>query len=712
MDMKVENLIIGYDLCNDYSRISCYNEKKKEPESICTVGDKISHRIPAVLFKDRLTQEWSFGEEALQNVKEKDGWLFENFVAGYEEVPLLSVYGEQYEKRELIETFVTLSLALLNHYYPSNRIETIIFTTPELSPKLIVDLKALKNLPQFEESQIDVQSHIASYEYYALSQNKDLWRHDVGLFEYDAKGLTYYHLSISRRHHPIIVEASAFPLSAYLNYEDYQNCSGPELDKRFLEIVKEVMSQKIISTVYLCGEGFETDWMNLSLKTLCMNRRVFKGQNLYAKGACYSGLLESQETKNDEFVILNDDIVSKWVYIRGSHGKEKMRYELVKAGDYWYNINQNVEFVLDQTETINLYVRDIRTNKEIGIPLKLEALPEREPKTTRIAFNLSFENSKICNIVMQDAGFGSLFKATDRTWKKHLNIDEYEGQKAEEEIGRLIICKYLPEKIPYYFNISGVKVYTVEELCYYIYNNIYAVHEEIFDEELFYWLEKSVLEEKLARGLRNLKKANPSLKEQVRYLLTYVDYYSEEECYQLMLAIDEMELQDPIESRKVEADNYIKYARYAEAISVYSNVIYQMEHYEDLNITKKFKGDVYHNLGVAYMRLLNGDAAKEAFKKAYFLNQNKESLKSYLWALKLLNDESRFFDITEEYHLTEAFINTVLDEYNRILAASKTNNQHYDNVKKRFSNIYDDTFDQEARAYIDELKLWYKGEEQ
>jgi len=55
---------------------------------------------------------------------------------------------------------------------------------------------------------------------------------------------------------------------------------------------------------------------------------------------------------------------------------------------------------------------------------------------------------------------------------------------------------------------------------------------------------------------------------------------------------------------------------------------------------------------------------------------------------------------------------TVLDEYNRILAASKTNNQHYDNVKKRFSNIYDDTFDQEARAYIDELKLWYKGEEQ
>lgn len=709
--MKVKKLIIGYDLCSDYSRISCYNEKKKEPESICMAGDKISHQIPTVLFKDRLTGEWSFGEEALQNANEKDGWLFENFVAEYGEEPLICVYGEQYEKRELIETFVTLSLTLLNYYYPMNMIEAITFTTPELSQRLIADLKSLKSLPQLELSRIDAHSHIASYEYYALSQNKDLWRHDVGLFEYDSKGLAYYHLSISRRHLPIIVEASVFPLSAYLNYEDYKSCSDPELDRRFLEIVKEVMSQKIISTVYLCGEGFEEDWMNLSLKTLCMNRRVFKGQNLYAKGACYSGLIESQDAKQDNFMILNDDIVSKWVYIRGSHGRETIRYELVKAGDYWYNINQKVEFVLDQTDTVILYVRDVRTNKEIGIPLKLEALPARETKTTRIEFDLSFESSKVCNIVMRDAGFGSLFKATDKTWEKRLNIDEYEGQKAEEETGRLIICKPLPEKIPYYFTISGVKVYTIEELCYYIYNNIFAVHEEVFEEDLFYWLEKGVLQEKLARGMRNMKKANPSLKELVRYLLTYVDYYSEEECYQLMLIIDEFELQDPIESSKVEADNYIKYARYAEAITVYTNIIYQIEHDKDINITKPFKGDVYHNLGVAYMRLLNGNAAKEAFKKAYFLNRNKESLKSHLWALKLLNDESGFFDITEEYHLSEDFIKTVLEEYNRIFEDSKTNNQRYDNTMKRFSET-SDAYNQEARAYIDELKQWYKGEGQ
>jgi len=709
--MKIKHLIIGYDLCDDYSTISCYNEKKKEPESICMAGNKISHQIPSALFKDRMTGEWSFGEAALQNTNEKEGWLFENFVSEYEVTPFLCVYGEQYEKRELIEKFVALSLTSLNNYYPVNKVDVITFTIPELGQTLVTDLKALNKLPCFEESQISVQSHIASYEYYALSQNKDLWRHDVGLFEYDSKGLIYYHLTISRRHLPIIVEASSFPLSAYLNYEDYKYCSGPELDRRFLEVVKEVMNQKIVSTVYLCGEGFEEDWMNLSLKTLCTNRRVFKGQNLYAKGACYSSLLEKQEKKQNGFMILNDDIVSKWVYLCGSRGREKVTYELVKAGDYWYNINQGLDFILDQADTVNLYIRDVKTGNEIGIPLKLESLPVREPKTTRIQFSLSFESSKVLNIVMKDAGFGSLFRATDKVWKIRLNIDEYEGQKTEEEIGRLLIGKSLPEKVPYYFAISGVKVYTIEELCYYIYNNIYAITEDVFDEELFYWLEKCVLEEKLSKSLRNMKKTEPSLKELVRYLLTYVEYYSEEECYQLMLIIDEIQLQDPIESRKVEADNYIKYARYPEAINVYTSIIYQMEHHEDINITRIFKGNVYHNLGVAYIQMMNYEAAKEAFKKAYLMNQNKESLKSHLWALKLLNDETGFFDITTEYHLSENFIKTALDEYTRMIEASKPDSQWHDHAMKRFSGVYGDAYLQEARAYIDELKLWYKGDE-
>ena len=42
-----------------------------------------------------------------------------------------------------------------------------------------------------------LESHRLSYEYYALSQRRELWTHDVGLFEYDRHGLRYHHLSVS-----------------------------------------------------------------------------------------------------------------------------------------------------------------------------------------------------------------------------------------------------------------------------------------------------------------------------------------------------------------------------------------------------------------------------------------------------------------------------------------------------------------------------------
>lgn len=49
MDNRVKELILGYDLCNDYVQISCYNQKTQDMDTICYIGEKMLDRIPTVL---------------------------------------------------------------------------------------------------------------------------------------------------------------------------------------------------------------------------------------------------------------------------------------------------------------------------------------------------------------------------------------------------------------------------------------------------------------------------------------------------------------------------------------------------------------------------------------------------------------------------------------------------------------------------------------
>ena len=47
-----------------------------------------------------------------------------------------------------------------------------------------------------------------------------------------------------------------------------------------------------------------------------------------------------------------------------------------------------------------------------------------------------------------------------------------------------ILCQGDLAKEPYIIPISEVPVYSLEELCYYMYHNIYTVTEGFFDENL------------------------------------------------------------------------------------------------------------------------------------------------------------------------------------------------------------------------------------
>ena len=67
-----------------------------------------------------------------------------------------------------------------------------------------------------------------------------------------------------------------------------------------------------------------------------------------------------------------------------------------------------------------------------------------------------------------------------------------------------ILCQGDLAKEPYIIPISEVPVYSLEELCYYMYHNIYTVTEEFFDENLVHWLKGQVHLRTLAMKMEKL----------------------------------------------------------------------------------------------------------------------------------------------------------------------------------------------------------------
>ena len=66
---------------------------------------------------------------------------------------------------------------------------------------------------------------------------------------------------------------------------------GEDWDENFLSIVKSALENRMISLVYLIGDGFSQEKMKESLSYICRGRRVFLGNNLFSKGACL-GMME------------------------------------------------------------------------------------------------------------------------------------------------------------------------------------------------------------------------------------------------------------------------------------------------------------------------------------------------------------------------------------------------------------------------------------
>lgn len=419
--------VIGYDLGRDFAQISFYKLGESEPTTVSTVMGTETYNIPLVLSKRQRVGQWFYGRDALkcrvdESIRVDD--LLMKAISGEDVI----IEDAAYDPVALLVLFIKRSLGLLTMHMSLKDVDAYMFTLEELTPRAVEVLGKVAASLDIDNEKVCYASHLECFYHYMIHQPRELWQYQVAVFEYNTY-LKAMRFESSHNTKPEIVlihqyEFEDFKRIEWDEDENIKDSQQEELDERFSEILTEVLSEGEITTAYLIGEGYKEPWAKDSLKILCKNRRVFQGNNLFSKGACYAMMDKiepSVEVKNH--VYLGEDKLKSNIGMNVLRKGAESYFAILDAGLSWYDSSREFDIILDEGNELSFVIISLTGGNVIEKPVVLEGLPKRPRGTTRLSVSVKMQDVNNLEAVIADKGFGEIIKSSGLSWTFMISID-------------------------------------------------------------------------------------------------------------------------------------------------------------------------------------------------------------------------------------------------------------------------------------------------
>ena len=425
-----KRFVLGYDLGEKVSQISYLASDADMPETLSVLAGSELYNIPTVLCKRRDVNQWFYGKEAVRHIEDGDGIPVENLLASAKDGKPVMVGNTEYDPIALLTLFVKRSLSLLSMELSLDNVDSIMFTTKSLDHRMVQVLNAVTTALELKTSNVFYQSHEESFYNYMLYQPDDITHHSVIACDYDLEKLYIYEMSLNYNTRPVVatidvndyddlyIGQDGFPKDAALFHK---TCD--KLDDEFLTIMQKVCGEKVISTIFLLGDGFHEKWTKRSLEYLCRTRRVFQGNNLFSKGASIAARERIKESANTgRFVFLGEDKLKSNLGMKLLKCGTEVYVALLDAGVNWYEAETSLDIIMDPSGILNIEVTPLTGKMPRIVQLYLDGLEKRPNGTTRLRINMDMGSVNEVNVKVTDLGFGELFPATGKVWEQTIEV--------------------------------------------------------------------------------------------------------------------------------------------------------------------------------------------------------------------------------------------------------------------------------------------------
>lgn len=422
------SVLVGYDLGERYSQISYCIYGQEDVDTVATVVGTKQYNIPTMLCKRKGVNQWYYGKDAVKYADGEDIFPVDRLLAAARKGEEVELDDETFDPVALLTLFMKRSMALMNFIAPIEKIDAIMFTVDELDDRMVEILSLVSMNLGLKTSHIYFQSHTESFYSFMLHQPAELWYHQVMACEHDGRRLKLYRMECNKRTTPVVVliEEQTYETLVIPDETEEEKIKQDAYllaDERFLGIVRSMCEGRFLSSVYLLGDGFKAGWQERSLQFLCHNRRVFQGNNLFSRGACY-GLLEKLEPSEEgrRHIFLGRDMLKANIGMNVVRQGKESYYALLDAGQNWYESYKECDFLLMKEKELQFVITPLNgKNIETKVVSLLEDGGSRAP-FTRYHMELRMGAPDQVLVKVTDLGFGELFLSSGRVWEEAFGI--------------------------------------------------------------------------------------------------------------------------------------------------------------------------------------------------------------------------------------------------------------------------------------------------
>lgn len=407
---EIRDIIVGLDFGRENSQICYYDRKGDEPRSLSMKIGGNQYEAPSCLCWRPEQMDYCVGLEAEYFVREKGGIMIDNVYGICEKRDSVLVEGKKFAPWEILAQFLNGMLKFLGVTELLKNIKCVVVTLPELTIIQVENFQKAFEAMGFSHEKYMLLDYGESFYYYILSQKRETWNRSVAWYDFKPESVQFRKMTMNGATKPVTVKLEE-PVEVTLPTE------AEERDAEFCKFVQKTLGKDLFSSIQITGDGFSQEWAEQSVRLLCyQKRKVFYGNNLFAKGACAAGKekLENKMLKGYRF--LSDSLVMTDVGMEMRVMGSPTYYPLIETGNNWYDSKTSCELILDDTEELVFVVSTYDRSEKRRVGMMLPGIPVRPNKTTRLRLELQYISATECKVTVTDLGFGEMFPSCGKVW--------------------------------------------------------------------------------------------------------------------------------------------------------------------------------------------------------------------------------------------------------------------------------------------------------
>lgn len=271
-------------------------------------------------------------------------------------------------------------------------------------------------------------------------------------------------------------------------------------------------------------------------------------------------------------------------------------------------------------------------------------------------------------------------------------------------MGGIILCSHQAD-VPYRIEELNINIYSIEEMAYYLYNNVYFITREFFNETLVVHIRDVWHMDELSEKLHRHLAMNDSYAECMLTIIKASAYYNEDEIGDVELLLNKIGDKSVEERKILRAQTYMERHKYNAAAEIYRTVI---DSHRRKNVSDEEIAQVWYNMGIIDAhRFMYGDAAG-SFEKSEEIIKDAKTEEKFILCCILGRLDRRLERFATKYNISDEDVERirlrVIEQKNDIREDDRT-------IRLNSSLIFDGSVNlDEYYKYIDNILEKWKDE--